>query len=201
MFCGPCFLIMTRSRSLPMSSVSPFSIVVWFATPRLSRSVSGSKPSDMALPNLRANASRSPPFRMYSATYSASSMSLTTRYVSASDFVAIVSSCEYLPWMMTVWPFSLVFSTEVQTLDTQGQVVSTICTFLSFRRAISSTEAPKAGKSTTSPSCTTEKSLVPSSRTGTKPTPMSLRFLFTDWLWMISLVPQIFLSGKKLRAS
>ena len=30
------------------SAAWPFSIVVWFATPRLSRSASGSKPSDMA---------------------------------------------------------------------------------------------------------------------------------------------------------
>jgi hypothetical protein len=37
------------------------------------------------------------------------------------------------------------------TFEKQGQVVSTICTFFSFSVYISSTAAPNAGNTTTSP--------------------------------------------------
>lgn len=49
------------------------------------------------------------------------------------------------------------------TLDTHGQVVSTICTFLSLKVNISSTAAPNAGKTTTSPLLTTSNCFCPSS--------------------------------------
>mmetsp|Transcript_5507 Transcript_5507/g.16274 ORF Transcript_5507/g.16274 Transcript_5507/m.16274 type:complete len:212 (-) Transcript_5507:325-960(-) len=199
--CGPNFRIMVLSKSLPMSSVSPLSMVVWFATPTLSRSTSGSKPSGIAFANFFMNSSRSPLPRTYWTTYSASGMFLTTRYFFAKDIVAMVSSWAYLPWMIAVWPFSLLFSTEFHTLETQGHVVSTIWTSLSLRKAISSMEAPKAGRMTTSPFSTLEKSFWPAASTLTNSKPSFSRFSLTSGLWMISLVTHTFLSGKKLRAS
>mmetsp|Transcript_65320 Transcript_65320/g.204688 ORF Transcript_65320/g.204688 Transcript_65320/m.204688 type:complete len:287 (-) Transcript_65320:327-1187(-) len=198
---GPYFLIMVRSKSLPISSVSPFSMVVWFATPTRSRSTSGSKPSGMAFANFARNSSRFPSPRMYLATYSASAMVFTTMYLAAKLFVATVSSWSYFPWIMEVWPLLLLFSTEVQTFATQGQVVSTIVAFLSFKKAISSTDAPNAGRTTTSPSEMPEKSFPPPGSVFTNWKPIWSRFSFTSGLWMISFVTQILLSGKKFRAS
>mmetsp|Transcript_68776 Transcript_68776/g.201416 ORF Transcript_68776/g.201416 Transcript_68776/m.201416 type:complete len:285 (+) Transcript_68776:416-1270(+) len=198
---GPNFLIIVRSKSLPMSSVSPLSIVVWFATPTRARSTSGSKPSGTAFTNFAKNSSRLPSPRMYLATYSASVMFFTTMYFDAKLFVATVSSWSYLPWMMEVWPLVLLFSTEFQTLVTQGQVVSTIVAFFSLRKAISSMDAPKAGKTTTSPCSMPEKSFPPLGSVFTNWKPIRDRFSFTSGLWMISFVTQMFLSGKKFRAS
>ena len=45
---GPYFFMTVVSNSLPMRSVSPLSIVVWFAMPMLESMVSGSKPGDTA---------------------------------------------------------------------------------------------------------------------------------------------------------
>uniref|UniRef100_A0A0A9EBA9 Uncharacterized protein n=1 Tax=Arundo donax TaxID=35708 RepID=A0A0A9EBA9_ARUDO len=87
-----------------------------------------------------------------------------------------------------------------QTFETQGQVVSTICTFFSFSVYISSTAAPNAGNTTTSPWSTTLKSLIPAS-TGMISTPISSNLLLTVGLWMISLVSQMRSSGNCLRAS
>jgi len=55
--------------------------------------------------------------------------------------------------------------------------------------------APKAGRITTSPTPTSEKSLTPSS-TWMNITFISRRWSFTEGLWMISLVIQIRSVGK-----
>ena len=47
----------------------------------------------------------------------------------------MVSSCPYFPWMMDVNPLFWCLSTVFQTLDTHGQVVSTISTFWNRERA------------------------------------------------------------------
>ena len=84
----------------------------------------------------------------------------------------------------------LCFSTVFHTLDTQGQVVSTMWHPRSLSSCISCTVAPKAGRITTSPLATSEKSFTPPS-TGMNCTFMSRRWSFTEGLWMISLVIQM----------
>ena len=92
----------------------------------------------------------------------------------------MVSSCAHLPWMMEVCPLRAWLSTAFQTLLTQGQVVSTIWTSRSFSSRISCTEAPKAGRMTTSPLRTAEKSLsAPSLGASMKKTSISLSRWFT----------------------
>lgn len=61
----------------------------------------------------------------------------------------------------------------LSTLETHGQVVSTILTFLSFSTSISSTAAPKAGNITTSPGLTASNLFLFPSSKGMLCTPIS----------------------------
>ena len=117
----------------------------------------------------------------------------------AKEVVATVSSCAHLPWMMEVNSLRLCASTAFHTLLTHGHVVSTMDTPFSASIFISNTEAPNAGRITTSPSLTSEKSFLRVSSMNF--TPMSASRLFTVGLWMISLVMWICSSGNCLRAS
>ena len=68
----------------------------------------------------------------------------------AREAVALVSSCEALPWMMEVMSSLAFWRTRFQTLITSPQVVSTILQPISLMRARVVTSVPKAGTMTTS---------------------------------------------------
>ena len=118
----------------------------------------------------------------------------------ANDAVAMVSSCAHLPWMMDVNSLRVCASTAFHTLLTHGHVVSTMFTPLSLSSFISCTDAPNAGRMTTSPSWHPLKSF-PASVSSMNWTPISPRRSLTVGLWMISLVIQRLESGNCLRAS
>ena len=106
---SPWRLARARPTRLAISSDSPESIVVWFATPILSRSRAGSKPGDAAREKRARNSSRSPPRRIQSQTTSASARSSTTRYAPPGEsptreHVARVSSWFHFPWTRDVNP-------------------------------------------------------------------------------------------------
>ena len=102
--------------------------------------------------------------------------------------------------MMEVWSNFAWLFTAFHTLDTHGQVVSTISTPRSLSSVISCTDAPNAGRITTSPALTREKSL-PSGDSGMSWTSISVSLSLTVGLWMISLVMCRSRSGKVALAS
>ena len=97
---------------------------------------------------------------------------------------------------LRAWP-----STAFQTLATQGHVVSTIWTPRSDSSFISCTEAPKAGRITTSLGCTPEKSFPFPFTSWMMEMSISWRRRLTAGLWMISLVTCILAPGHWRRAS
>mmetsp|Transcript_13610 Transcript_13610/g.27610 ORF Transcript_13610/g.27610 Transcript_13610/m.27610 type:complete len:316 (-) Transcript_13610:93-1040(-) len=206
MFSAPCACIITFSKRRPMACVSFLYMVVWLAMPIFLRCFLGSKWAEAACAYLAMNSAsvRQPgSCRMYEATSCASAMFLMMRYVSHMEAVAIASSCAYFPWMIDVMPAFWCLSTVVHTLETHGQVVSTVVTPFESSNCISSSEAPKAGRITTSPSPMVSNRLpflaLPSfSKNFTSISPSSS---LTPGLWISSLVMCIVLSGNWSRAA
>mmetsp|Transcript_74659 Transcript_74659/g.148369 ORF Transcript_74659/g.148369 Transcript_74659/m.148369 type:complete len:253 (-) Transcript_74659:7-765(-) len=94
-------------------------------------------------------------------------------------------------------------STVVQTFETHGHVVSTVVTPLESKSSISSREAPKAGRMTTSPSLTLSKRLPPTASLSFSINSMSMPASksLTPGLWMSSLVMCMVFSGYASRAA